>query len=250
MKTIYYTPVMDTYRDMYYHPLFEDEVYIAPQKFLSYYKEEHIKHTYWKCHAWKNYYKNVYVIFSQQDITVKYDKESGIVDECSFKYFDFDEGTRGGGLPNVPIIVDMDRRHERVYSGLAVGQLNEHLFLWTKSKNKNLWVETLPPPNTIEKGMEMIIAEYPFSRWTRPLTFAYKFKNEDTKISRGEPIGLIKIKNFNSAEDSFSLEREDPPERLKTKSFNHATLKSFLPGKSWELIKDNTVSKCPFKNFF
>lgn len=246
MKKIQYAPLMDNYRDSYNHPLLEDEVYIEPQRYLSYYKKDHIDHTYWKCHAWKHYYKNTFVIFSQQDIVVEYDKETGILSENSFNSFRFDEGKKANGMPNIPII---GGDQPTPYHGVAIGQLTEHIFLWSSSKSKNMWVETLPPNNLIKKGMEMISAEYPFSRWYRPVTFAYRFNEQVTKISRGEPIGLLKFRNFDKDEDFF-LEKFYPSDRLISKSFNHATLKQYLPGKSWEMIKDNQNSKCPFKNIF
>tara|TARA_B100002019_G_scaffold205384_1_gene178140 strand:+ start:5203 stop:5952 length:750 start_codon:yes stop_codon:yes gene_type:complete len=248
MKKIHYAPLMNNYRDSYNHPLFEDEVFIKPERYLTYYKDDHFSHTYWNCHAWKEYYKNAFVIFCQQDITIDYEKDSGKISERSFDGFSFDEGNRNTGIPNVPI--HFNGQQERPYNGVAIGQLTEHMFVWVESKDKNIWVETIQPQNITEKGMEIIPAEFPFSRWYRPLTFAYKFHKERTTISRGEPIGILKFKNYNSIRDSFSLEKTYPSERLAKKSFNHATLKNFLPGKSWDLLMNNQESKCPFKNFW
>ena len=46
MKNIYYAPKMEGYVDEYYHPLFENEVYLPVKPYLQYYKDYHSKHTY------------------------------------------------------------------------------------------------------------------------------------------------------------------------------------------------------------
>ena len=56
MKKIYYAPFMEGYQFGWEHPLFEEEVYIPIQPYLTYYKKYHEKHTYWKCPAWKHYW--------------------------------------------------------------------------------------------------------------------------------------------------------------------------------------------------
>ena len=92
MKKIYYAPFMEGYQFGWEHPLFEEEVYIPIQPYLSYYKEYHEKHTYWKCPAWKHYWKNAFVIFSQMDMTITYDKNTGVVDQWSYDFINVDEG--------------------------------------------------------------------------------------------------------------------------------------------------------------
>ena len=73
---------------------------------------------------------------------------------------------------------------------------------------------------------------------------ACRFNNEVTKISRGEPIGILRFKSY---DNTVSLERKQAPDRLKIKSHNLARVKDFLPGKSWEIVKEN---KCPMKKFW
>ena len=234
MKKIYYAPYMEGYSYGWDHPLFEEEVYIPIQPYITYYKKYHEKHTYWKCPAWKNYWKNAFVIFSQMDMTITYKKDTGVVDDWSYKFINIDEGKAP------PIMI----RPPTPYNGVLVGQIHQHFLLWSKERTKDIWVEILSPPNFAEKGIEIITAEYPFNRWPRMMLSACRFNNEVTNISRGEPIGIIRFRSYNT---TFSLERKDAPDKLRVKSLNLSSIKDFLPGKSWEIIKEN---KCPMKKFW
>lgn len=218
------------------HPLFEDEVYIPIQPYLTYYKEYHEKHTYWKCPAWKHYWKNSFVIFSQVDMTIKYDKSTGIVDPNTSKYISVDEGSSSNFI--------MRPDFTPTYNGVLVGQMHQHFIFWSKEKTKDIWVEIVSPPSFYKKDIELISAEYPFNRWPRAILSACRFNNETTTISRGEPIGIVR---FRSHADTFSLERREAPDKLKIKSINLSHVKDFLPGKSWEMIKK---SNCPMKKFW
>lgn len=230
----------------YDHPLFEEEVFIPPVPFLQYFKEQHSKHVYWQCPAWKNLHKNSYVFFSQLDIKISYNKQSGIVNEESFNYCNFDEAAsaRYEGPGKLPRLSQ--------YHGVAIGQLVQHLVFWPEnSKNKNLWLEILPVPDMIKThNAELIGGEYPFSRWFRPSLFAFKFHNQETVIKRGEPLGIIKFKNLNDYTETINLSRADIPDNIIRKALNHTKLKIFLPTVSWGLIKNAPTSKCPFKNFW
>ena len=236
MKKIYYAPFMENYQFGWEHPLFEEEVYIPIQPYLSYYKTYHEKHTYWKCPAWKHYWKNAFVIFSQMDMNIKYNKTTGVVDENTFVHINVDEGSSENVVMRPGVSTPS-------YNGVLVGQIHQHFLLWSKERTKDIWVEIVAPPNFANKGIEIISAEYPFNRWPRMIISACRFNNEVTNISRGEPIGILR---FKSHDTTFSLERKQAPDRLKAKSYNLARIKDFLPGKSWEIIKEK---KCPIANF-
>ena len=234
MKKIYYAPFMENYQFGWEHPLFEEEVYIPIQPYLSYYKTYHEKHTYWKCPAWKHYWKNSFVIFSQMDMTITYDKDTGVVDQWSYDFINVDEGKSPPTLMKPPT----------PYNGVLVGQMHQHFVFWSKEKTRDTWVEIVSPPSFAEKGIEIISAEYPFNRWPRMILSACRFNNEVTNISRGEPIGVIRFRSYDT---TFSLERKDAPDKLRVKSHNLARVKNFLPNKSWEIIKEN---KCPMRKFW
>lgn len=253
MKTICYAPHMNTSRTPYDHPLFDDIAYIPPVPFLTYFKDQHINHTYSKCPAWVSSFKNSYVFFSQTDIEINYNKDTGIVSDESFNHCTFDEanelitelmpfGKQQGGPKTSP-----------PYHGVAVGQLVQSLVFWPKDdKFKNMWLEIQPIPDMIQTHRaELVGGEFPFSRWFRPSMFAFKFHSENTVFKRGEPLGIIKFKNLNNYLEDISLEKVEPTDSMIRKIENHTRLKNFLPNKSWGLIKDNPASSsCPFSKFW
>ena len=245
MKKVFYAPKIDNYNQPFDHPILDEISYIEPVPFLEYYAKHHKNHTYWKCPAWKKYYKNSYVFFSQFDIEVRYNKQTGIVDDEAFKHFSFDEAA---GAKEEFFAFNRPREEPPAnpYHGVAVGQTAQHIVFWpNKEKFKNMWLEILPIPDMISThNAELISGEYPFSRWFRPSLFAFKFHDEVTKFKRGDPIGIIKFKNLDNYMEDIILERKEIPDQIAKRSHSHSFLKIFLPNKSWNLIKDSQ-SKCP-----
>lgn len=243
MKRMWYAPKIDNYNDPYNHPLLEEIAFIPPVKFLNYFEENHKSHTYWKCPAWKKYYQNTYVFFSQIDIDIVYDKNSGIIDKKSFKYCSFDEGVN---LVHELFVGEQPPEHSPKipYNGIAIGQITQHYVFWPEKKHTDIWVEILPLPTTLSTHhIELIGGEFPVSRWLRPCLFAFKFHSEKTSIKRGEPIGLIKFRNLDNYLEDIVIERKVIPETISKKSFNHGFLKIFLPNQSWNLIKKKPTKK-------
>ena len=248
MKKVFYAPRIDDYNQPFDHPILDEVSFIEPVPFLDYFFDNHKDHTYWKCPAWKKYYKNSYVFFSQYDIQVEYDKKTGILDQEAFKYFSFDEAS--GAKQE---FFDFNRPKEEPpaipYHGVAVGQSHQHFVFWPeKEKYKNLWLEILPIPDMIKThNAELISGEYPFSRWFRPSLFAFKFHNEITEFKRGDPLGIIKFKNLDDYQEDLKLIRKPIPDKIARKTYSHSFLKIFLPNKSWGLIKDAPKKSCPFE---
>lgn len=250
MKTVFFAPKMDGYNAPYDHPLFENEVYINPVPYLEYYNDQHKRHEYWRCPAWQKSFKNAYVFFSQIDIEVSYDKQSGILNEESFKYCTFDEGNPPG-IENFSFGGPPVHRPPAPYNGIAIGQIKQQFVFWPeKEKIKNLWLEILPVPDMLHNhGVELIGGEFPFSRWFRPSLFAFKFYKEHTVIKRNDPLGIIRFKNLDNYLEDVKLVRHDIPEKFIRKSLNHSLLKVFLPNKSWNFIKDPPKKTCPYHWF-
>ena len=251
MKTVHYAPKIDNYQLPFDHPLLDEVAYIQPVPFLTYFKDSYSQHTYSKCPAWKTSFKNSYVFFSQQDVEITYNKETGVVNDESFNYCTFDEAK---GLIHEIMPFGNRRGHKEPppYSGVAIGQLTQHLIFWPSDDSvKNMWLEIQPIPDMIRThNAELIGGEFPFSRWYRPSLFAFKFHNEQTVFKRGDPLGIIKFKNLDNYLEDIELVRADPSDKLIQRSENHTRLKNYLPNKSWNLIKDAPAKLCPFKRFW
>ena len=227
------------------HPLNIPEYFIAPKPYLEYAKEQHEKHSYWRCPAWKAYWQDTYVVFNQLDISFQFDKQTGLVTSASFPmdrsmdYLYIQEGqTR-----------DM-KQGAMSYSnktGLVV-QWAQSMMVWPQNpRNKNIWVELVPFPELYHKtGMELIAAEFPLGRWYRSINGAYICHAPTVNVPRGTPLYMLR---FRGAKDhKYELERkEDVPAGVARQFRVNHGLKNWLPKKSWALIKNDVEeSKCPF----
>jgi hypothetical protein len=248
MKTVFYAPKIDNYQLPFDHPLLDEVAYIPPVPFLTYFKDSYAQHTYAKCPAWKTSFKNSYVFFSQMDVEITYNKETGVVNDESFNYCSFDEA-KGLIHEIMPFGPRRGQKEPPPYHGVAVGQLSQHLIFWPKDDTvKNMWLEIQSIPDMIRThNAELIGGEFPFSRWFRPSLFAFKFHNEKTVFKRGDPLGIIKFKNLDDYLEDIELVRADPSDKMIQRSENHTRLKNYLPNKSWNLIKDAPARTCPFK---
>lgn len=255
MTVINYTPNYQTIKatasmqqtDMN-HPLFIPEYYIKPVTYLEYTQKDNEKHSFYKCPAWKSYWANTFVIFNQLDISFKWEKETGRVYDTSFPqnnaadFVYIQEGKIGNYDSSI------NKHAPFSYKQFLVIQWAQSMMFWPKKPNKNLWVEMVPYPDLHHKtGLELITAEFPLGRWYRSINGAYRCHKQTVDIPRGTPLYCVRFRG--SKDNSYSLERwEDlvPPPEVTRKFRNNQGLKTWLPKKSWGMIKDDVEeSKCP-----
>jgi len=237
------------------HPTIIPEFYIPPVSYIQYAKEQHEKHSYYKCPAWQHYWGNTYVVFNQLDISFKWQKSDGLVYETNFDrhraldYLYIQEGTIGTFDAN-----DLRRIHRQQYpyKDFLVLQWAQSMMFWPKRPNKNLWVEMVPFPDLHHKtGMELITAEFPLGRWYRSINGAYRCHAEKVDVPRGTPLYCIR---FRGGDGDYQIERWPglkPPHSVRRLFKLSQGLKNWLPYKSWGLIKDDKEEKkCPFSFLF
>jgi len=237
------------------HPLHIPEYYIKPVSYIEYAKKEHKDHSYWKCPAWQHYWGNTYVVFNQLDISFKWQKKDGLIYESSFdrhKHLDYihiQEGTIG--TYNTSEFSQGNKSY--AYKDYLVIQWAQSLMVWPQKQNKNLWVEMVPFPTLHHQtGMELITAEFPLGRWYRSINGAYRCWSEDVNVPRGTPLYCLRFRG--GKDNLYKMERspsiKPPKEVRRLFRLNHA-VKSWLPFKSWNLIKDDVEEKkCPFNFLF
>ncbi len=232
--------------DIWDHPLHQESVYIPPQRVLDYEQKTHEAHTYWECPAWKSYWNNTWVVFSQLDLEVEYNKDTGRVTKTSFSTQAF----RDHILINEGSLIDKDFSWDSTrigcpYKGNLVFQMPQLIFMWLPNKNRNIWVELAAYPSLFHKtGLEFISVEYPFSRWYKAANPAFKAHGSSFKIKRGDPLYTMRFKGGKN--NLYNLQRwkdPEPPEWLKIRSNQHAALKQWAQKVSWNLIKKD--GKCP-----
>ena len=235
--------------DIWDHPLHSPEAYIPPQRVLEYEEETHKGHSYWECPAWRSYWANTWVVFNQIDLEIEYDKDSGFITNQSFRpsafgdYLMINEGKlRGDGVNYSSTQIGLD------YVGNLVFQLPQLMFMWLPKKERNIWVECSAYPSLFhDTGLEFISVEYPFSRWYKPVNAAFKAHGSKFKLKRGQPMYCIRFRGGkNNAYDLRRWKDAHPPEELKVKLNQHQSLKQWVKGVSWGLIKKDEDEKCPF----
>ena len=228
------------------HPLHQESVFIPPQRVLDYEQGMHEAHTYWECPAWKSYWNNTWVVFSQLDLEVEYNKDTGRVTKTSFAVQSF----RDHILINEGSLIDKNFHWDSSamgcpYKGNLVFQMPQLLFMWLPNKDRNVWVELAAYPSLFHKtGLEFISVEYPFSRWYKAANPAFKAHGSKFKIKRGDPLYTMRFKGGKN--NAYTLKRwkdPEPPEWLKIRSNQHAALKQWVKKVSWNLIKSD--KECP-----
>ena len=234
-------------KDIWDHPLHMDGVWIPPQRVLEYEKDRHEGHTYWECPAWKSYWNNSWVVFSQLDLSIEWNKETGQITKTSFKTDQFRDYIllNEGKLLGNGFSADTARMG-CPYEGNLVFQMPQLLFMWLPNKNRNVWLELSAYPALFHKtGLEFISVEYPFSRWYKAANPAFKAHATKFTIKRGDPLYVMRFKGAKN--NVYNLERwhePEPPEEIQIRSNQHAALKQWVKKVTWNLISKD---ECPFK---
>lgn len=236
--------------DIWDHPLHNEGVFIPPRRALEYEQERHENRSYQECPAWKSYWAQSFVVFNQIDLKMTFKKESGLITDTNFplhefnKYVLINEGsTRGFNSEQI----------DSPYRGNLVFQLSQSMFMWTDKKLRNIWVELSPWPSLYhDTGLEFINAEFPFSRWHRPVNAAFKAHAPNIDLKRGQPLYVMRFRGGKN--NAYDLRRwkdfGGPPDTLKRRLNQHQSLKQWVKGVSWGLInKDEPQKKCPFNPF-
>ena len=114
-------------------------------------------------------------------------------------------------------------------------------------KERNIWVECSAYPSLFhDTGLEFISVEYPFSRWYKPVNAAFKAHGSRFKLKRGQPMYCMRFRGGkNNAYDLRRWKDAHPPEELKVKLNQHQSLKQWVKGVSWGLIKKDEEENVP-----
>lgn len=236
--------------DIWDHPLHNEGVFIPPQRMLEAEQARHADRSYQQCPAWKSYWSQTWVVYNQIDLKIEYNKQTGLISNTNFPLQDFNK---------YMLINEGSNRHFSStqmgceYNGYLVFQLAQSLFMWLPDKQKNIWVELAAHPDLYHKtGLEFLNVEYPFSRWCRPANGAFKAHSSKFEIKRGQPLYTMRFRGAKN--NAYDLRRwkdfSGPPKHLQKRLNQHQSLKQWVKGVSWNLIKNDVEEKkCPFRMF-
>ena len=202
---------------------FPPEFVGAPKKYLVGYDNSY-DHS--KCPAFKEYYKNTFVIEQPFDLGIKFKDnrlETNLPQKAFDQYFHLSETWLEGEYPEI--------------------QMMFNWFFWTKKKD--VWIEQLSPATLSREGMEVVQGTFPISSWFRPIVIGIKLLDNDVYIRKGTPISLIRF----PCKSSVQLEQRTPPPELSSQLKQQNTLRLFAKFKTWDIImnRNDKERRCPFR---
>jgi len=203
-------------------------------KSLSNYNNNNYEH--FRCPAFKEWNKNMWVVNQPFDITFSYDNQSRIINHEAI----------GDPLKDYFFV---HQNKDNIYPEV---QFEYQILFWTKEKN--VWVELYHHPELYRVNLELIPGTFCISEWNRPINFAFKILkvNENITLKKGMP--LYNLKFVSKSNDSeFSLEQKDAPDEIIKKVEKDVFLKEYARNESWSLMKkriNKNKDNCPFLNFF
>ena len=189
-------------------------------------------YTFSQCPAWKEYFKNTWILNQSFPLQFQYIHEDKyIVSNLSQEQFD-----------KFFLINDwwQDGKHPVVEFGYS-------FCFWTE--DRDVWVEQFPIPEMTRSGLEIIPGSFPISVWERPLKIAFKVLDYDKKIiiDKGAPLCYVRFSSKKTRDVKFTLEKKSIPKKVLKNQLQHLRLKFWHKNYSWELIEKrlNKESKCP-----
>ena len=203
-----------------------------------------------KCPAVTEWYKNTWVIHQPFDTRLIYNSKDHTLQTNASQLFDL-RPVRKASENKIIEDTSIPHEDERFF---PEAQFHAGYLFWTKEKN--IWIEMLPHPESIKLGLELTPATYSISAWTRPTTFAFIIKKKDIliEIPKGTPLYYVRFISRKCNDFDILLENKKLPVNIFLKSFFDTNLKYLIPWYSWKLMKkrlenEEKYLKCPFFNF-
>lgn len=147
-----------------------------------------------QCPAWREYYKNTFVVDAPFDLTIQSDGDGGYTYDSS-------------------IPLQNSRAHMVHVDGAHTVQLRIQDLVFADAP---LMAEQLQPTligNTFHKKIDMVSGAFNIGKWLRPLNFAFQtFVGEPTtiEIKRGDPLYFLR---FDTTED-IEIKKFKPSPRI------------------------------------
>jgi hypothetical protein len=222
-----------------------DFLWLEPEPLIPHLISQRHKSTdFFKCPAFREHYRNAFVIKSPIDVTIK-------VTEVENKRYVYTPDHDQEFFDNyVHLMLDDDP----VYTKLTI--MFDYLFY---SKESVIMEQISPSMETVDfqSNINVVPGEYDISKWIRPIEFNFEIK-DDTKtveIKRGDPLYYIKFRT----DKTVKLERTEYDNgiddvartiwlfkrytRDNTMEENYQLASSYLGSLSNKIFKK---SKCPF----
>tara|TARA_B100000927_G_scaffold271712_1_gene248835 strand:- start:603 stop:1346 length:744 start_codon:yes stop_codon:yes gene_type:complete len=213
---------------------FADDYFEAPTPALKDYPSSY---THSKCPAFKEYYKNTWVMRQSFPLGLLYNSaENYIETNLSQKLFD-----------EYFILGDDWEKMEHPEI-----QFNQGYCFWTE--DKDVWIEQFQHPDMARLGLDTVSGCFPLSVWQRPINLGFTIKTYDKNIwlEKGSPLCYVRFSSQRTRDVRFTLEKRLIPKDVLKRQNQSLWLKDWHKNYSWNLInkrlkkEEEDEKKCPF----
>jgi hypothetical protein len=193
-----------------------------------------------KCPAFNTYTANTYMLCSNVDIDLYWDKENRVLNSslppvAHNTYIN---------LHDQDFIPDVDPP--------IVAMMSSMLFV----SDTPVVIEMTPPYNHIDPAWRAMPGSFNIYNWFRPVIPTIELLHSKVSIKRGQPLMYIRFKTENF-KDNIVLERIERTPELDHLVNSCLSVKTYQPSLSWKIASTlnlirpkNILKKCPFKKWF
>lgn len=233
MVDVYWT--VNSYSDF-------DILHNEPIHYLSYIKQsEKTIYSHMSCPAFNDYYKNVYIITSPFDLTIRIDKNND---------FYLDEKD----LPKKNFI---DARNE--FSRVYIKKQNDCLrmmtlfFQYIFIGHKSCMMESIPLTSDINSLSDLIpiCGTFNINKWIRPVDFTFLVRNNvsSIEIKKDQPLFCVRF----NVDQKINLVKIDLHSKSRDKILkiitDCANYKNYVPGRKMYYLYERFSNYVNMKNF-
>ena len=237
-KKIFYNYVMggseESFLDEGELDFFPEDYFEEPTPALKEYDPDY-RHS--KCPAFKEYYKNTWVMKQCFPLGMLYKSadqylETNLGQDVFDEYFMVGDGWLDGTHPEV--------------------QFKQGYCFWTE--DSDVWIEQFQHPEMTRKGLDVVSGTFPISVWQRPINLGFTIKTYDKNIwlEKGSPLCYVRFSSQRTRDVKFTLEKRSIPKEVLKRQLQSLWLKDWHKNFSWNLIKqrlrkeEEQENKCPF----
>lgn len=102
----------------------------------------------------------------------------------------------------------------------------------------DVWIDFLPPFNSIDPGWRLMPASFNINTWQRPVVPTFELLANEINIKRGQPLAYIKFRSKNP-QDLFKPIKQERTEELEHLANSCVTIKTYQPNLSWQVVAGN-----------
>lgn len=229
MRTVEWFPALNTV-DKSIHPLMMDPLFLEPQPYFDFIKQNSTNLALIKCPSFQEYVKNIFVIRSPLDFSL-------VINKDRVKAYNNRQNYREPyELFDINCMVDYKSPDSGQLLGENVVDIGFQYYFVTE--NKDTTMQNIDVPLYFNKWTN-VPGEFDISKWVRPTNFTFFTNEAELDFKRGQPIYAVKFIAKNNKK--INLDRITDQSRIDLITLKQAqstNIKHFLPNLSLNHLYD------------